>query len=161
MVKESQSQKGGAKMSLSSAIEAYIRSKIETQNMIELSRNELANKFNCVPSQINYVISTRFIPELGFYVESRRGGNGYIKISKIEIKDSEEFLNLFDKIGNKMSQSVVDIYLKDFLIYNVLNEKEAKLIKVAVSDKSLKSVEASKKDNVRADIFKNLLINLI
>ena len=148
-------------MSLSSAIEAYISSKIETQNMIELSRNELANKFNCVPSQINYVISTRFIPELGFYVESRRGGNGYIKISKIEIKDSEEFLNLFDKIGNKMSQSVVDIYLKDFLIYNVLNEKEAKLIKVAVSDKSLKSVEASKKDNVRADIFKNLLINLI
>lgn len=148
-------------MSLSSAIEAYIRSKIETQNMIELSRNELANKFNCVPSQINYVISTRFIPELGFYVESRRGGNGYIKISKIEIKDSEEFLNLFDKIGNKMSQSVVDIYLKDFLIYNVLNEKEAKLIKVAVSDKSLKNVEASKKDNVRADIFKNLLINLI
>lgn len=148
-------------MSLSSAIEAYIRSKIETQNMIELSRNELANKFNCVPSQINYVISTRFIPELGFYVESRRGGNGYIKISKIEIKDSEEFLNLFDKIGNKMSQSVVDIYLKDFLIYNVLNEKEAKLIKVAVSDKSLKSVEASKKDNVRADIFKNILINLI
>lgn len=148
-------------MSLSSAIEAYIRSKIESQNMIELSRNELANKFNCVPSQINYVISTRFIPELGFYVESRRGGNGYIKISKIEIKDSEEFLNLFDKIGNKMSQSVVDIYLKDFLIYNVLNEKEAKLIKVAVSDKSLKSVEASKKDNVRADIFKNLLINLI
>ncbi len=148
-------------MSLSSAIEAYIRSKIESQNMIELSRNELANKFNCVPSQINYVISTRFIPELGFYVESRRGGNGYIKISKVEIKDSEEFLNLFDKIGNKMSQSVVDIYLKDFLIYNVLNEKEAKLIKVAVSDKSLKSVEASKKDNVRADIFKNLLINLI
>ena len=148
-------------MSISSAIEAYIRSKIGTQNMIELSRNELANKFNCVPSQINYVISTRFIPELGFYVESRRGGNGYIKISKIEIKDSEEFLNLFDKIGNKMSQSVVDIYLKDFLIYNVLNEKEAKLIKVAVSDKSLKSVEASKKDNVRADIFKNLLINLI
>ena len=129
--------------------------------MIELSRTELANKFNCVPSQINYVISTRFIPELGFYVESRRGGNGYIKISKVEIKDSEEFLNLFDKIGNKMSQSVVDIYLKDFLIYNVLNEKEAKLIKVAVSDKSLKSVEASKKDNVRADIFKNLLINLI
>ena len=148
-------------MRWSSAIEAYIRSKIESQNMIELSRNELANKFNCVPSQINYVISTRFIPELGFYVESRRGGNGYIKISKVEIKDSEEFLNLFDKIGNKMSQSVVDIYLKDFLIYNVLNEKEAKLIKVAVSDKSLKSVEASKKDNVRADIFKNLLINLI
>ena len=66
-------------MSLSSSIEAYIRSKIETQNMIELSRNELANKFNCVPSQINYVISTRFIPELGFYVESRRGG--YRRIS--------------------------------------------------------------------------------
>ena len=129
--------------------------------MVELSRNELANRFNCVPSQINYVIQTRFIPELGFYVESKRGGNGYIKISKISTYEESNLADLFDKIGNKMSQNVVDVYLKDFLIYNMLDEKIAKLIKVSVSDKSLKNVEPSLRDTVRADIFKNLIINLI
>lgn len=147
-------------MNLSSIIEEYIREEIAKEEMIELSRNELANRFNCVPSQINYVIQTRFIPELGFYVESKRGGNGYIKISKINAYEESNLADLFDKIGNKMSQNVVDVYLKDFLIYNMLDEKTAKLIKVSVSDKSLKNVEPSLRDEVRADIFKNLIINL-
>ena len=148
-------------MNLSSIIEEYIREEIAKEEMIELSRNELANRFNCVPSQINYVIQTRFIPELGFYVESKRGGNGYIKISKINAYEESNLADLFDKIGNKMSQNVVDVYLKDFLIYNMLDEKTAKLIKVSVSDKSLKNVEPNLRDKVRADIFKNLIINLI
>lgn len=148
-------------MNLSSAIEEYIRQEIAKQEIIELSRSELATKFNCVPSQINYVISTRFIPELGFYVESRRGGNGYIKITKVNISNDNNISDIFDKIGNKMSQSVVDIYLKDFLMYNIVDQKEAKLIKVAVSDKSLSQVDVEKKDMVRADIFKNLVVNLL
>ena len=147
-------------MNLSSMIEEYIREEIAKDKMVELSRNELATRFNCVPSQINYVIQTRFIPELGFYVESRRGGNGYIKISKINVYEESNLSNIFDKIGNKMSQSVVDFYLKDFLIYNILDEKTAKLIKVSLSDKSLKNVDPSLRDIVRADIFKNLIINL-
>ena len=69
-------------MKLSDIIEEYIKSIFEDGEYVELQRNELANKFNCVPSQINYVISTRFVPELGFYVESRRGGGGYIRINK-------------------------------------------------------------------------------
>ena len=148
-------------MNLSSIIEDYIREEMAKEEMVELSRNELATRFNCVPSQINYVIQTRFIPELGFYVESKRGGNGYIKISKISTYEESNLADLFDKIGNKMSQNVVDVYLKDFLIYNMLDEKTAKLIKVSVSDKSLKNVEPNLRDTVRADIFKNLIINLI
>ena len=148
-------------MNLSNIIEDYIREEMAKEEMVELSRNELATRFNCVPSQINYVIQTRFIPELGFYVESKRGGNGYIKISKISAYEESNLADLFDKIGNKMSQNVVDVYLKDFLIYNMLDEKTAKLIKVSVSDKSLKNVEPNLRDTVRADIFKNLLINLI
>lgn len=148
-------------MNLASAIEEYIRNEIAKQEIIELSRSELATKFNCVPSQINYVISTRFIPELGFYVESRRGGNGYIKITKVNISSDNNISDIFDKIGNKMSQSVVDVYLNDFLMYNIVDQKEAKLIKAAVSDKSLNQVEVEKKDMVRADIFKNLIVNLL
>ena len=149
-------------MRMSDLIEEFIKDLFDDQNeQIEIQRNELAEQFNCVPSQINYVISTRFIPELGFYVESRRGGNGYIKISKVNIYEEPSMSDIFDKIGNKMSQSVVDVYLKDFLMYNIVDKKEAKIIRAAVSDKSLNQVDFEKKDMVRADIFKNLIINLL
>ena len=147
-------------MKLSDIIEAYIKDLIEDENSVELKRNELADKFNCVPSQINYVISTRFIPELGFYVESRRGGGGYIKISKSSLPRQDYINDIIEKIDNKMSQSVVDVYLKEFLRYNILDEKIANLIRVALSDKSLAKVNLVDRDYIRADIFKNLIINL-
>lgn len=148
-------------MKISDLIEEYIKNIIADEESVELSRSELASKFNCVPSQINYVISTRFIPELGFYVESRRGGGGYIRINKVDLSNSNCLSEIISKIGRKMSQSVVDIYLKEFIRYNVITVREAKLIKIAVSDKSLNQVETSKRDFVRADIFKHLIINLI
>ena len=147
-------------MKLSDIIEAYIKDLIEDENSVEWKRSELADKFNCVPSQINYVISTRFIPELGFYVESRRGGGGYIKISKSSLPRQDYINDIIEKIDNKMSQSVVDVYLKEFLRYNILDEKIANLIRVALSDKSLAKVNLADRDYIRADIFKNLIINL-
>ncbi len=148
-------------MKLSDLIEEYIKEIIRENDEVELKRSDLSRMFNCVPSQINYVISTRFIPEMGFYVESRRGGGGYIKIIKTDLSKSEQVANIIDKIGNKLSQSVIDVYLKDFISYNVLDEKTARLIKIAVSDKSLDKVAKLDRDSVRADIFKNLIINLI
>lgn len=148
-------------MKLSDLIEEYIREVIGEEEYVELRRNDIATKFNCVPSQINYVISTRFIPELGFYVESRRGGGGYIKISRVERSKSEYISEIIDKIGSKLSQSVADIYLRDFIRYNVMSQKEAKLVKAALSDKSLSKVDPRERDNIRADIFKSILINII
>ena len=148
-------------MKLSDIIEEYILEIMAESDFAELKRSELATKFNCVPSQINYVIATRFIPELGFYVESRRGGGGYIKISKVNIDDSDYIGQIIDKIGHNLSQTVIDVYLNDFIRYNVLDLKTANLIKVAVSDKSLNNVDKLKRDNVRADIFKNIIINLL
>ncbi len=148
-------------MKLSDIIEEYIKSIINDEDMVELNRNDLANKFNCVPSQINYVISTRFIPELGFYVESRRGGGGYIRIIKRDLSKDENISEIIDKIGDKLSQSVVDVYLNEFISYNILDEKTAKLIRIAVSDRSLAKVDKINRDYVRADIFKCLMINLL
>lgn len=148
-------------MKLSDLIEEYIREIIERDEIAELKRSELATRFNCVPSQINYVISTRFIPELGFYVESRRGGGGYIKISKVNLGKSDYISDILEKISLNLSQSVIDIYLNDFIRYNILDLKTANLVKVAVSDKSLAKVDKLKRDSVRADIFKNMIINLI
>lgn len=148
-------------MNLSDIIEEYIKNAIREEQYIELKRSELAQEFNCVPSQINYVISTRFIPELGFYVESRRGGGGYIKISRIAHSKSDYLKNIICKIGSNMSQSVVDIYLRELLGYNIIDEKDAAIISVALSEKSLNQVDKLKRDQVRADIFKNILVNLI
>lgn len=150
-------------MNLADAIEQYIREEVRRSenDILEVRRSDLATLFSCVPSQINYVIATRFVPEMGFYVESRRGGGGCIKIKRMEISDNFCINDIFDKIGNKMSQHVVDIYLKSLLDYNIIDSKMAKVIKVAVSDKSLANVDILKKDMVRADIFKNLVINII
>lgn len=148
-------------MNLSTNIEEYIHELFSSKDIVLVKRNDLASYFSCVPSQINYVISTRFIPELGFYVESKRGGNGYIKISKIDLNESDYLKQIIQKMNSKMSQNVADIYLNNLLVYNVLDEKTAKLIKIAISDKSLENVHKEEKDIVRADIFKCLLVNLI
>ena len=148
-------------MNLSDMIEEYIINAISDSDQVELKRSEIAHEFNCVPSQINYVISTRFIPELGFYVESKRGGNGYIKISKINLSKSKFVKDIIYKTGGKMSQSVMDIYLRELLRYNIIDDKNASIISAALSEKSLNQVPKLSRDNVRADMFKNILVNLI
>ncbi len=80
---------------------------------------------------------------------------------KVDLSKSEYIANILDKIGSKLSQSVIDIYLKDFLSYNILDKKSANLIKIAVSDKSLEKIDNFQRDYIRADIFKNLIVNLI
>lgn len=148
-------------MNLSDLIEKYIMEAIADSEQVELKRNEIAQEFNCVPSQINYVISTRFIPELGFYVESKRGGNGYIKISRINLSKSDYVKDIIYKIGGKMSQSVMEVYLRELLRYNVIDERNESIISAALSEKSLNQVDKVKRDQVRADMFKNILVNLI
>lgn len=148
-------------MNLSDLIEQYIMNAIEDEEEVELKRSEIAQEFNCVPSQINYVISTRFIPELGFYVESKRGGNGYIKISRINLSKHDYISDLIQKIGRSMSQSTLDVYLRELLRYNIIDNKGAVVISAALSEKSLMQVDKVNRDKVRADSFKNILVNLI
>lgn len=147
-------------MKISDLIEEYIKETINENEVAELNRSTLADMFNCVPSQINYVISTRFVPELGFYVESRRGGGGYIKISRVDSTKEEYISNITEKISSKLSQSVIDIYLDDFIRYNLLDKNTASLLRVALSDKSLAKVDKFKRDEIRADMFKNIIINI-
>lgn len=147
-------------MNLSDLIEQYIKNAINEQHCVELKRSELAQIFNCVPSQINYVISTRFIPELGFYVESRRGGGGYIKISQVSASECDYIKNIVKKIGSKMSQSTLDVYLRELLRYNIIDNECATIISSALSENSLRKVDKLTRDEVRADMFKNIIVNL-
>ena len=142
-------------MRISDSIEDFIKSLFEEDDFIEIQRNELAEYFNCVPSQINYVISTRFGPRQGYYVESKRGGGGYIKIKKVNITKSNYLMHIITNIGEKISSNEVDIFISNFISYGIITEKEAKLLKVATSDNVL-TIPLELKDRVRAKIFKNM-----
>ena len=89
-------------MKISDSIEHFIREMFEEKNSIELKRNELAQYFNCVPSQINYVISTRFTTERGYVVESRRGGGGHIRITRINLGRNEQIMHIINSIGSAL-----------------------------------------------------------
>ena len=123
-----------------------------------IQRNDLANQFNCVPSQINYVISTRFTPDHGYYVESQRGGGGYIKITKAKITKSDYLMHLITSLGDKVTQKEIEIFVKNIYENEIISKREAKLILSATNDKALNN---ENKDTIRASIFKNMLINLV
>ena len=147
-------------MRMSDIIEEFIKDLFDDKNeAIEIQRNELAEHFNCVPSQINYVISTRFKPSQGYYVESRRGGGGHITIKKVNNTKDDYIMHIINNIGQNLTSNEVDILISDFLSYNIIEKKEAKLLKVATSDNVL-GLPKDIKDEVRARIFKNMLLNL-
>ena len=147
-------------MRMSDVIEEFIKDLFEEdKQLIEIQRNELAEHFNCVPSQINYVISTRFKPSQGYYVESKRGGGGHITIKKVSNTKSEYFMHIIKNIGDEMTANDVDILISHFLTYQLITKEQAKLLKVATSDNVL-IITKDIKDKVRAKIFKNMLLNI-
>ncbi len=147
-------------MGISDMIEEFIKDLFDEQNeAIEIQRNELAEQFKCVPSQINYVISTRFKPQQGYYVESKRGGGGHITIKKVKSDKEDYLLHIIKNIGNSLTANETDILISDFLSYNIITTKEAKLLKVATSDNVLR-LPKELKDATRARIFKNMLLNI-
>ena len=148
-------------MRMSDMIEEFIKELFdEEESIIEIQRNDLAQQFNCVPSQINYVIETRFKPSQGYYVESRRGGGGHIRIKKINITKSNYLMHIISNMGDRITAQEVDIFISNFLSYEMISKKEAKLLKVATSDNIL-TIPIEIRDELRAKIFKNMLLNLV
>lgn len=149
--------------SLSDLIESFIKQMIsDTNGAIEIQRNELANQFNCVPSQINYVISTRFTTDRGYYVESRRGGGGHVKIKRISISIPSNYLmHIVSSMGPSISQQSAEVFINNFVDYNVINQREASIMKAAVSDKIIGGIPMPDRDILRAAQLKNMILSLI
>ena len=148
-------------MRMSDMIEEFIKELFtDESDYIEIGRNDLAEQFNCVPSQINYVISTRFKPSQGYYVESKRGGGGHIRIKKIDMTKSSYLMHIITNIEDGLTAQEVDLLISDLLSYGIVSEKEAKLLKVATSDNIL-IIPTQYRDDLRANIFKNMLLNLV
>lgn len=147
-------------MRMSDIIEEFIKEMMKDEDdFIEIQRNELAEHFNCVPSQINYVIATRFRPQQGYYVESRRGGGGHIRIKKVSNDKEDFFMHIISNIGDQTTSNEVDILISNLLSYKMIDETIAKLLKVATSDNVL-TVPQDTKDKLRANILKNMLLNI-
>lgn len=148
-------------MRLSDLIEQYIKELMdENDDVTEFGRNELAQHFNCVPSQINYVITTRFNPERGYYVESRRGGGGNIKIKRVDITKNKYIMHVVNSINNVITQQEADIIINNLIDYDFISAETAKLMKIATNDKVL-NLPLEYKDLTRTRILKNMLINII
>jgi transcriptional regulator of stress and heat shock response len=148
---------------LSDIIEAFLKELIDDMDgAIEIQRNELANKFNCVPSQINYVIDTRFSTERGYYVESRRGGGGHIRIKRVNMNTTGNYLmHIVLSIGDTISQQSAEVFINNFVDYCVISEKEGLILKGGISDKALNGIILSNRDKIRADILKNMIMSII
>lgn len=147
---------------ISEQIEKFIIATLGDNDSIDITRNSLAEYFSCVPSQINYVLETRFTVDRGFVVESKRGGGGFVKISKIKTNDSNSYLNnLFvESIGDELSEKRFSQILDKLVSENIMSEKERILIEASLSDDSL-SMPFTIRDKVRAKAFKNVIIKLM
>ncbi len=146
-------------MKISDSIESFIMELLTAKGSVELRRNELAQYFNCVPSQINYVIQTRFTTERGYVVESRRGGGGYVKISRVELPGGSIIEHILNSVGDSIDVMTVEALLNNMYANEIIGSAEAKIIMTACSGGALSSIsDGALKNRVRADIFKNLLL---
>ncbi len=147
-------------MRMSDAIAAYILHRMDTDlnGCIELQRNELAYEIGCAPSQINYVLSSRFTPEQGYIVESRRGGGGYIRIKRVQFhSDLTMLAHVVNAIGTSLSEISAKAIVENLRDRHVLSATAASITLSAVSDKSYVHVPVVHRDVLRADMLKQLL----
>lgn len=118
---------------MSDMIEEYIKRALNDNGRIEIKRNELADLFNCVPSQINYVINTRFTIEHGYTVESKRGGGGYIRIVKLQVKSNTEMLDRMKRIiGDYISEKDAQIIIQTLYESDYMSRREAQIMLAAI-----------------------------
>ncbi len=149
-------------MNISDLIAEYLIATIKKSgnDLLEIKRSDIAKKFQCVPSQINYVIRTRFTLEKGYLVESKRGGGGYIRIIKIS---PDDHLDLFDQmiqiIGEKIDQQTAENIIIRLFEEKAITKREATLMVSAVN-RTLYHTDASHRDRIRASILKAMLKTL-
>lgn len=145
---------------LSDEIESFILAML-TENGLELRRNELAAQFGCAPSQINYVLSTRFTVDHGYVIESRRGGGGYIRIVRIVPDDRTRHLSdLYCRIGQEISREDTMAILRRLGDQDILTRDEAILLFAAMDSRGLKEPEEAKR-KFRAHSMKNVINMLL
>lgn len=153
---------GGGVRNISDVIEQYLKQVLTTsgKEIVEIKRSEIADKFQCVPSQINYVINTRFTIERGYIVESKRGGGGYIRIIKVKSNDAAHLIDqILGIIDRRISQTAAEDLILRLVNEEVISRREAKIM-MSVIDRSVLYIDLPHRDELRARMIKAMLTSL-
>lgn len=148
---------------ISDIIEQYLKAHLQKSKngYIEIQRSELADYFQCVPSQINYVINTRFTVEKGYLVESKRGGGGFIRIRRIELSGNENFLqDILNMIGDEIPQATSEAIIERLYESKLISKREARLMNV-VTHRNILSFDVNIRDELRAKLLKSMILALM
>lgn len=146
-------------MRISDSVAKYILDLLNEENGIaEIQRNELANVLGCVPSQINYVITSRFTPEQGYMVESRRGGGGYIRITRRQLTKSDMIMHIINTIGDSLDAGSARAMTENMLQRGILESGVARVIYAATSEQAFSCIPKEMRNCIRASIYKNMLL---
>jgi transcriptional regulator CtsR len=146
---------------MSDMIEEYLKQAIRDKGRIEIKRNELADIFDCVPSQINYVINTRFTIQHGYAVESKRGGGGYIRIIKMQVNNDTEMIDrMCQLIGDRVSEKEAQIIIQTLYENKVMTRREAQIILAGIDQANFSGNQRIDKQ-IRAGILLSMIRQLV
>ena len=149
-------------MGISDLIAGFIQQELEEANgVLELQRSDLAERFGCVPSQINYVMSTRFSPEHGYIVESRRGGTGYIRITRVRVDRQTLLMHVINSLGDELDLPSARAIAQNLVDSDAISLEAGELLLSAIGDRALQRVAPAYRNALRCDIFKQILIHLV
>lgn len=143
---------------LADLIEDFIKDMFREMpgGILEIQRNEMANRFRCAPSQINYVLTTRFTMERGYFVESRRGGGGYIRIKKLKIREDEFLKEIIEYIGDSISGSEARAIIARLKEEGIISDREREILNAAINRYNL-AIALPERDKLRARILKAII----
>lgn len=133
----------------------------ESGGDLEIKRNEMAMKIGCVPSQISYVITSRFTPERGYIIESRKGGGGCIRIVRKQMHKNEYLMHFFYAIGDRITENEAVAYINNLLGQDIVSPREAVMMNGALSNSALSVLPRSVRDEARAGIFKHMVLSIM
>ena len=149
-------------MGISDLIAGFIQEALEdSDGVLELQRSDLAQRFNCVPSQINYVMSTRFSPEQGYIVESRRGGGGYIRITRVRVDRETLLMHVINSLGDTLDLPSARAIAQNLVDNGAISLEAGRTLLSAASDAALRAAPRESRGAIRADVFKQVLIHLV
>ncbi|WML36298.1 CtsR family transcriptional regulator [Clostridium sp. OS1-26] len=148
---------------LSDEIEEFIKAMLNEsrESQLQIVRNELANYFSCAPSQINYVLTTRFTTNKGYYIESRRGGGGCIIIRRLEVRSDDSFIDdINEKIGDSITYNSAHQIINGLFDAQIITKTEADMLRVVLNDRTLIAA-SDNRNKLRADILKAVVMVIL
>ena len=149
-------------MLISDSIAAFIDEMLnDCGGTLEIKRNDLAKRLGCVPSQINYVVASRFTPEKGYIIESRRGGGGYIRIIRKVMNEEDLLLKLFNVSKSGLSEHDLDSILETLYSSEIITAREARFIRSCLSQSSLSMLPRELQNEIRGSSFRSMILTLM